>query len=82
MIRRKGPRSHLISREARLTHVAVSSLFTDQNLNVITKEGHADPDVWAIGDAANIKGQLHPATAQGLSAHDPIWRPWAAGFSF
>ncbi|KAG1732120.1 NDE1, mitochondrial external NADH dehydrogenase [Suillus lakei] len=45
-------------------HDKTQSLFTDQNLNVITKEGHADPDVWAIGDAANIKGQLHPATAQ------------------
>ncbi|KAJ8596882.1 NDE1, mitochondrial external NADH dehydrogenase [Rhizopogon salebrosus TDB-379] len=42
----------------------VSSLFTDQNLNIITKDGHVDPDVWAIGDAANIKGQLLPATAQ------------------
>lgn len=61
--------------------MAVSSLFTDQNLNVITNEGHPDPDVWAIGDAANIKGQLHPATAQGLPAHNPIWRPWVAGFS-
>lgn len=71
----------LISRQAKLTHAIVSSLFTDQNLNVITKEGHADPDVWAIGDAANIKGQLHPATAQGLFAHNPIWRSWAAGFS-
>ncbi|KAG1742979.1 FAD/NAD(P)-binding domain-containing protein [Suillus occidentalis] len=45
-------------------HDKTQSLFTDQNLNVITNEGHADPDVWAIGDAANIKGQLHPATAQ------------------
>ena len=48
-----------------LTFVVASSLFTDPNLNVITKEGHVDPDVWAIGDAANIKGQLLPATAQG-----------------
>lgn len=45
-------------------HDKTQSPFTDQNLNVITNEGHADPDVWAIGDAANIKGQLHPATAQ------------------
>ena len=59
----------------------VSSLFTDQNLNIITKDGHVDPDVWAIGDAANIKGQLLPATAQGWCPY-PIWRPWAAGLSY
>ncbi|OJA16568.1 hypothetical protein AZE42_03842 [Rhizopogon vesiculosus] len=45
-------------------HEKTHSLFTDQNLNVIRKEGHVDPDIWAIGDAANIKGQLLPATAQ------------------
>jgi len=45
-------------------HEKTQSLFTDQNLNVIRKEGHVDPDIWAIGDAANIKGQLLPATAQ------------------
>ncbi|KAG1740488.1 NDE1, mitochondrial external NADH dehydrogenase [Suillus paluster] len=45
-------------------HDKTQGLFTDQNLNVITKEGHVDPYVWAIGDAANIKGQILPATAQ------------------
>ncbi|KAG2361041.1 NDE1, mitochondrial external NADH dehydrogenase [Suillus spraguei] len=45
-------------------HDKARSVFTDQNLNVITKEGRADPDVWAIGDAASIKGQPLPATAQ------------------
>lgn len=47
-------------------YMTVSSLFTDENLNVFTNEGRVDPDVWAIGDAANIKGHLLPATAQGL----------------
>ena len=41
-----------------------NSLLTDDNLNVITKDG-IDPDVWAVGDAAIIKTAVLPATAQG-----------------
>ena len=42
-------------------------------------DGKPDPDVWAIGDAAIIKGQLLPATAQGkdsqfVSYLEPIHR--------
>ncbi|KZT04901.1 FAD/NAD(P)-binding domain-containing protein [Laetiporus sulphureus 93-53] len=41
------------------------SLLTDEHLNVLMKDsGKPDPDVWAIGDAAIIKGQPLPATAQ------------------
>lgn len=43
----------------------MKSLLTDDNLNVITKDGQIDPDVWAIGDAAIIKTAVLPATAQG-----------------
>jgi len=41
-----------------------NSLLTDNHLNVITKNGTPDPDVWAIGDAAVIQDQRLPATAQ------------------
>ncbi|KAH9936713.1 FAD/NAD(P)-binding domain-containing protein [Amylocystis lapponica] len=44
-----------------------SSLFTDERLRVLMKDGSANPDVWAIGDAAMIKGQVLPATAQVAS---------------
>ncbi|KII91687.1 hypothetical protein PLICRDRAFT_38509 [Plicaturopsis crispa FD-325 SS-3] len=40
------------------------SLFTDENLNVINKDGTPNPDVWAIGDAARIVDTPLPATAQ------------------
>ena len=49
---------------SRLT-LRVKSLLTDDNLNVIAKDGQIDPDVWAIGDAAIIKTAVLPATAQG-----------------
>ncbi|KAG8216138.1 NDE1, mitochondrial external NADH dehydrogenase [Butyriboletus roseoflavus] len=45
-------------------HERSQSLLTDDNLNVITKDGQIDPDVWAIGDAAIIKTAVLPATAQ------------------
>ncbi|KAF9238109.1 FAD/NAD(P)-binding domain-containing protein [Melanogaster broomeanus] len=45
-------------------HEKSESLFTDANLNVIMKDGQIDPDVWAIGDAATIKTEVLPATAQ------------------
>lgn len=41
------------------------SLYTNDALNVIMKDGQVNPDVYAIGDAAIIKGELLPATAQG-----------------
>ncbi|KAF7978794.1 hypothetical protein HWV62_44856 [Athelia sp. TMB] len=44
-----------------------NSLVTTDNLNVMNKDGTPDPDVWAIGDAATIKGQRTPATAQVAS---------------
>ena len=53
----------------------MKSLLTDDNLNVITKDGKIDPDVWAIGDAAIIKTAVLPATAQGrypFSNHAPM----------
>ncbi|KAJ8581586.1 hypothetical protein M405DRAFT_868550 [Rhizopogon salebrosus TDB-379] len=57
-------------------------------LSRITKDGHIDPDVWAIGDDANIKGQLLPAIAQianqkgkyGLQlVQECITADWTAG---
>jgi len=45
-------------------HERSNSLLTSDNLNVITKDGQIDPDVWAIGDAAIIKTAVLPATAQ------------------
>jgi hypothetical protein len=51
------------------TNFATSSLLTDNQLNVITKSGAPDPDVWAIGDAAMIQDQRLPATAQGHPFH-------------
>ncbi|PPQ92198.1 hypothetical protein CVT25_008972 [Psilocybe cyanescens] len=40
------------------------SLITDDNLNIIMKDGAPNPDVWAIGDAARIEDVPLPATAQ------------------
>lgn len=45
-------------------HEKTQSLLTDEHLNVITQDGKVDPDVWAIGDAAIIKTDILPATAQ------------------
>ncbi|KAG6380296.1 NDE1, mitochondrial external NADH dehydrogenase [Boletus reticuloceps] len=45
-------------------HERSQGLLTDNNLNVITKDGQIDPDVWAIGDAAITKTAELPATAQ------------------
>ncbi|CCM05611.1 uncharacterized protein FIBRA_07840 [Fibroporia radiculosa] len=42
-----------------------ASLITDEHLNVVMKDtGKPDPDVWAVGDAAIIKDNPLPATAQ------------------
>lgn len=42
-----------------------ASILTDEHLNVLMKDtGAPNPDVWAIGDAAIIKGNPLPATAQ------------------
>ena len=38
---------------------------TNDHLNVIMEDGKPNPDVWAIGDAAQIKDAPLPATAQG-----------------
>lgn len=43
----------------------ISSLFTDDNLNILRADGTPDPDVWGIGDAAMVEGLALPATAQG-----------------
>ncbi|EMD37065.1 hypothetical protein CERSUDRAFT_114957 [Gelatoporia subvermispora B] len=46
-------------------HEKTSSLFTDEHLNVLMKDtGKPNPEIWAIGDAAIIKGTPLPATAQ------------------
>ncbi|KAF7292785.1 FAD/NAD(P)-binding domain-containing protein [Mycena indigotica] len=45
--------------------VGAKSLLTNDHLNVIgATDGAADPDVWAIGDCAQITGAILPATAQ------------------
>ena len=44
------------------------SLITDGNLNIIMEDGRPNPDIWAIGDAAQVDGTPLPATAQG----DPL----------
>ncbi|KAF8893040.1 NDE1, mitochondrial external NADH dehydrogenase [Infundibulicybe gibba] len=41
-----------------------SKLITDEHLNVIMDDGKANPDVWAIGDAAKVESAPLPATAQ------------------
>ncbi|KAJ7662089.1 hypothetical protein DFH06DRAFT_1088569 [Mycena polygramma] len=41
-----------------------SSVLTDEHLNLIRTDGTVDPDVWAIGDCAQIEGAVLPATAQ------------------
>ena len=38
---------------------------TNDHLNVIMEDGKPNPDVWAIGDAAQITDAPLPATAQG-----------------
>ncbi|KAH9836093.1 FAD/NAD-P-binding domain-containing protein [Rhodofomes roseus] len=41
------------------------SLITDEHLNVVMQDtGKPDPNVWALGDAAMIRGMPLPATAQ------------------
>jgi hypothetical protein len=43
-------------------------LITDEYLNVLKTDGSPDPDVLAIGDAAEIRNTPLPATAQGQPA--------------
>ena len=50
-----------------MSDVRIESLFTDNHLRVIKEDGSVADDVWAIGDAAIIKDELLPATAQGES---------------
>ncbi|KZT39017.1 FAD/NAD(P)-binding domain-containing protein [Sistotremastrum suecicum HHB10207 ss-3] len=40
------------------------SVLTDEHLNILNEDGSPNPSVWAIGDAAVIKGNVLPATAQ------------------
>ena len=40
-------------------------LLTDDFLRVLREDGKADPNVWAIGDAARMESLALPATAQG-----------------
>jgi hypothetical protein len=75
---RRGTRASLRPQRSRLTS-RVESLLTDDNLNVITKDGQIDPDIWAIGDAAIIKTTVLPATAQGR--HPCPMRSWVVAYS-
>ncbi|CAK5278386.1 unnamed protein product [Mycena citricolor] len=43
------------------------SVLTDENLNLIRLDGTPDPNVWGIGDCAQIEGAILPATAQVAS---------------
>ncbi|KAJ7093931.1 hypothetical protein B0H15DRAFT_146341 [Mycena belliarum] len=40
------------------------SVLTNEHLNLIKTDGTVDPDVWAIGDCAQIEDAMLPATAQ------------------
>ncbi|TFK57589.1 FAD/NAD(P)-binding domain-containing protein [Heliocybe sulcata] len=62
-----APNPLLLSIDSVQKHERSGSLLTDNNCNVLLKEGEGgptDPDVFAIGDAAIIKGYSLPATAQ------------------
>ena len=45
----------------------IYSLLTNEFLQVLRKDGTPDTNVWAVGDAAVIKDDVLPATAQGAS---------------
>ncbi|KZT23831.1 FAD/NAD-P-binding domain-containing protein [Neolentinus lepideus HHB14362 ss-1] len=62
-----APNPLLLSIGSVQKHERSGSLLTDNNCNILLKdggEGSTDPDVFAIGDAAIIKGYSLPATAQ------------------
>lgn len=66
-----APNPLLLSIDSVQKHDRSGSLLTDNNCNVLLKkdggkgtEDATDPDVYAIGDAAIIKGYSLPATAQ------------------
>ncbi|KAJ7216517.1 hypothetical protein GGX14DRAFT_358582 [Mycena pura] len=42
----------------------VLSVLTNEHLNLIKTDGAVDPDVWGIGDCAQIENAILPATAQ------------------
>ncbi|THG99484.1 hypothetical protein EW026_g2869 [Hermanssonia centrifuga] len=46
-------------------HPKTNSVIVDPHCNVIMKDGQPNPDVFAIGDAAIMKDNILPATAQG-----------------
>ncbi|KAH7909184.1 FAD/NAD(P)-binding domain-containing protein [Hygrophoropsis aurantiaca] len=59
-----APNPLVQSIDALQKHEKTQSLYTDEQLNVLTNDGQPDPDVWAIGDSAIIKAAVLPATAQ------------------
>ena len=62
----KGCVGYSPGRARQLTSRAAASLITNDQCQVIMgPTGHADPDVYAIGDAATIADAPLPATAQG-----------------
>lgn len=67
--------SHQLSQSA-LSILISLSLLTDKRLRVL-KEGTNQPvwDIWAIGDASVIEGELLPATAQ-VAAQKSTVRPF------
>jgi NADH dehydrogenase FAD-containing subunit len=44
----------------------ISSVLTNEHLNLIKTDGTVHPDVWGIGDCAQIEDAILPATAQGM----------------
>ena len=56
-------------------------LLTDDFLRVLREDGKADPNVWAIGDAARMESLALPATAQGeyMFVHAPCKIPTQRG---
>lgn len=48
-------------------------MLTNEHLNLINLDGTINPDVWGIGDCAQIEGAVLPATAQGWFIH-PAWK--------
>jgi len=47
---------------------------TNDHLNVVMGDGKPNPDVWAIGDAAQITDAPLPATAQGKCLPSVVFR--------
>ena len=59
----------------------ITSLMTNDHLNVLMEDGRPNVDVWGIGDAAQITGAPLPATAQGkYLLSDMLCRCMLTGF--